>query len=67
MQLFIKRLRKYFNNNKIKYFYCGEYGTQTLRPHYHMIVYNAPFDDLVKLKVNFAGDILYTSKVLENL
>jgi len=27
---------------KIKYFACGEYGTETKRPHYHMIIFNVP-------------------------
>lgn len=36
----IKRLRK-VNKEKIKYYYVGEYGGQTNRPHYHMIIYNA--------------------------
>lgn len=28
----------------IKYFYCGEYGTQTKRPHYHLILFGYPID-----------------------
>lgn len=42
MQLFIKRLRKYSNCNEIRYFWVSEYGGETLRPHYHMILYNFP-------------------------
>ena len=47
LQLFFKRLRKSLNksNSKpIKYFACGEYGTSTLRPHYHAIVYGLGLD-----------------------
>lgn len=40
IQLFIKRLRK-ANKNTLKYFLCGEYGDKTMRPHYHMILFNA--------------------------
>lgn len=36
---FIKRLRRY-TSNKLKYYACGEYGSQFSRPHYHAIVFN---------------------------
>lgn len=39
LQLFIKRFRKFVGSKvKIKYFACGEYGDNYLRPHYHLIV-----------------------------
>lgn len=44
LQLFFKRLRKkQFGNEKgdIKYYACGEYGSKTMRPHYHIILFNA--------------------------
>ena len=41
-QNFLKRLRKLAPNKKLKYFACGEYGTQTQRPHYHAIIFNLP-------------------------
>ncbi len=40
VQNFVKRLRKRTNNKKIKYFATGEYGDQTYRPHYHLILFN---------------------------
>lgn len=40
VQKFIKRLRKK-NPEKIKYYYVGEYGNNTKRPHYHMILFNS--------------------------
>ena len=40
VQRFFKRLRK-LTNQKIKYFIVGEYGTQKMRPHYHIILFNA--------------------------
>lgn len=51
MTLFIKRLRKMLQHTgiKIKFFYCAELGTLTKRPHYHMIVYNLPINDLERL------------------
>lgn len=47
VKTFINSLRKYFNRlgiNNIRYFYCGEYGETTQRPHYHMLLYGAPLD-----------------------
>lgn len=45
--LWLKRLRKQ-HQEKIKYFYVGEYGSQTERPHYHMIIYNADMNIIDK-------------------
>ena len=43
VQLFIKRLRKKCPTNKLRYYLCGEYGPNgTLRPHYHIILFNLP-------------------------
>lgn len=41
-QLFMKRLRKQLNkysNEKIRYFCVSEYGPQTLRPHFHCLLF----------------------------
>lgn len=35
-QLFIKRLRKYYPNEKIRYFMVGEYGPVHFAPHIHL-------------------------------
>jgi len=40
LQLFIKRHRK--NGHKFRYFACGEYGEQTMRPHYHLALFGHP-------------------------
>lgn len=47
LQLYHKRLRKklskfYGTSSPLKYYACGEYGTQTQRPHYHEILLNLP-------------------------
>lgn len=47
---FIKRLREqYFRDNKlrlnIRYFYCGEYGDELGRPHYHIIMFGLDGSD----------------------
>lgn len=50
MTLFLKRLRKWIDSvhpgKKIRYFYCGEYGSKTSRPHYHLILFGYSFSDL---------------------
>lgn len=43
VQLFHKRLRKEqakYNHQPLRYYSVGEYGTKTLRPHYHSIMFN---------------------------
>lgn len=40
IQLFLKRLRKYDYESKIRFFISSEYGPQTQRPHYHGILFN---------------------------
>lgn len=45
-QLFMKRLRK-LHKGKLKYYTCGEYGTQKYRPHYHAILFNAELKHLI--------------------
>lgn len=46
IQLFIKRLRNNLDKlniqHSLKYFAVGEYGSNTLRPHYHLILWNFP-------------------------
>lgn len=40
--LFMKRLRKLIPHARLKYYFCGEYGTKRRRPHYHAIVFGCP-------------------------
>jgi len=47
LQLFFKRLRRLHSNTDIKYYAVGEYGTQTKRPHYHVIIFNAELNVLL--------------------
>lgn len=50
VQDFLKRLRFKFLDRKIRVFYCGEYGDQLERPHYHLCLFNLDFKDRVKFK-----------------
>lgn len=42
VQDFIKRLRARLDPLKVRYYAVGEYGSETLRPHYHMILFGLP-------------------------
>lgn len=46
VQAFIKRLRRNLDKlnivHQLRYFACGEYGTKSKRPHYHLILWNFP-------------------------
>ena len=46
LQKFLKRLRKSIEPHKIRYYAVGEYGTRTIRPHYHIILFNLPIDKI---------------------
>lgn len=65
-QLFIKRLRNHFSDREIRFFGCGERGSLSGRPHYHIIIFNAKFNDLKYLKHSGENN-LYTSPTLEKL
>lgn len=81
-QDFMKRLRKHFPKQEIRYFYAGEYGRKCKhgidlsitdcplcncgRPHYHACLFNCSFDDLVAYQSD-GGIIRYTSPTLESI
>lgn len=65
-QLFMKRLRKrYPYDNHLKYFAAGEYGDNTYRPHFHVILFGLKLDDLTFYK-QCDGYTLYNSKFLSD-
>jgi hypothetical protein len=69
-QKFMKRLRKKFKGIdkpfKIRYFHCGEYGTDLMRPHHHACLFNFDFGDKVLWTVR-DNVRLYRSHELEKL
>lgn len=62
-QLFMKRLRKRFNDRQIRFFHCGEYGKKLSRPHYHAILFGFDFPDKAYYATK-GGNKLYTSAIL---
>lgn len=65
-QDFLKRLRKRFADEKIRFFLCGEYGELTHRPHYHAILFGFDFPDK-QLKYFSNGCRYYTSDILDSV
>jgi len=64
---YMKRLRKLcgeYPGPPLKYYAVGEYGSQTKRPHYHMILYNieAPMFPIGK---DDRGNMKYKCRVIE--
>lgn len=66
IQKFLKRLRKEFMGHEpgpsrsypIRYFVAGEYGETTLRPHYHMLLFNFDFFDKQRWGQNYTSETL---------
>lgn len=65
-QLFMKRLRKYAGNCRLRFFMCGEYGERLGRPHFHACLFNWDFADKVFWSCR-DGVRLYRSSRLEKL
>jgi hypothetical protein len=70
VQLFMKRLRKLkgsTSKNPIRFFLGGEYGEQNGRPHYHALLFNCGFRDMVRIGQNARGEPLFTSAELSSV
>lgn len=74
MQNFWKRVRQYVKRKckrdiKVRYLCCGEYGSETYRPHYHAIVFGLPLEEakLEKIDNNHQGDPIWTHPDLQKL
>lgn len=64
--LWMKRLRKRFEDIRIRSFDCAEYGDENERPHYHILLFNLDFEDKYLWRVR-DGFRYYRSPVLEDL
>lgn len=69
-QRFMKRLRRAYENVKIRFFLAAEYGPTTCRPHYHAIIYGLSLDDfpdLIEVGKNELGQKFYSSDIFRNI
>lgn len=67
IQLFIKRLRARLPDQHIRYFAAGEYGPSTMRPHYHLILFNIKLSDLQFLRESNVGDPYFVSPLIDDV
>lgn len=58
-QLFMKRLRKWFG--PVRFFACGEYGDESLRPHFHALLFGCHFSD----RKRFSSTLYKSDKLSE--
>ena len=64
----LARFQYYHNHTGVRFFACGEYGGKNHRPHFHIILFNAPLKDLEYWSSHKVGtyDIqIYRSKFIE--
>ena len=64
--LFMKRLRKRFQPQRIRFYSSGEYGEKTQRPHYHALLFGFDFPDKIFLRKRGEYDC-WNSPILEKL
>lgn len=72
LQLFMKRLRSkydYETNRRIRFFACGEYGGQTYRPHYHVIIFGLKHKSgsLIPWTLSKSGKPQWRSSYIEDI
>jgi len=68
VQLFLKKLRRQFEPNPLRFFQCGEYGEKTFRPHHHMILFGEDFiKDREQIEDSRSGYSQYTSPTLTRI
>lgn len=67
MQLFIRRLQDHFCLPHFPYMITGEYGSKTLRPHWHCLLWNISFPDSTPKYKSRKGSQVYESSTLTDL
>lgn len=69
LQLFMKRARSHYGDfvGETSFLGCGEYGGDTLRAHYHLLLFGIEIDDLVPAGRGKRGDTLFSSATINRL
>lgn len=69
VQLFLKRLRQHVKReakkkllkpSKVRYLACGEYGSKTYRPHYHLLIFGWRPSDGIEIRNSKYGAVFYS-------
>ena len=69
-QLFMKSLRKEFNDFRVRFYMAGEYGCSTKRSHYHCILFGISLSDIGDCSIfgkNELGQPYYISRRIANI
>lgn len=67
LNTFRKIMKREYNKDNIRFIGCGEYGSETARPHYHIILFNCdlPVESFYKPRISEGEDIYYQNKIIE--
>lgn len=57
---------KYLGKNNFKYFAVGEYGSHTLRYHFHLLLFVNEYFELIEFKKSKRNNVLYVNEWLNN-
>lgn len=63
MQKYIKKLRRTFQERRLRYYLSGEYGSNYSRPHYHAIVYGVNMLDKPEIEKSWSKGIVDVQNV----
>lgn len=63
IQKFLKRIRRLIEPRTIKYYFVGEYGDTTFRPHYHAIIYGLSEEDRELIEKSWKYGFSYLGSV----
>lgn len=68
-QNFMKRLRKEFPDQKLRFYLAGEYGGKTFRPHMHLILFNldVPSNIFFPAGKSETGDVYFVCDFLSRI
>lgn len=58
-QKFLKKLRKAIHPSTVRYYYCGEYGEDGGRPHYHFALFGLGPEDEETISKAWGGGIVH--------
>lgn len=67
VQDFLKRLREHIGYKIFSYFYCGEMGPRTHRPHYHLLIMGWKPNDLIQCGISKTDNPMYDSPTLAKI